>query len=71
MNTASSNKLFQRFMTVRSYLNEKNFKFGVKLVLGLVFIISGISKLFNHDLLVIQLEIFKFLNPVVIEIIAT
>ena len=57
-------------MTVRSYLNEKNFKFAVKIILGLVFIVSGISKLFAHDLLTIQLEGFKFLNPVVIEIIA-
>lgn len=70
MNAASSNKLFQRFITVRSYLNEKNFKFTVKIVLGLVFIVSGISKLFAHDLLVIQLEEFKFLNPIIIEVIA-
>ena len=57
-------------MTIRSYLNEKNFKFAVKIILGLVFIISGISKLFAHDLLTIQLEGFKFLNPIIIEIIA-
>jgi len=57
-------------MTVKSYINEKNFKFAVKIVLGLVFIVSGISKLFAHDLLIIQLEGFKFLNPVAIEIIA-
>jgi len=70
MNAASSNKLTQRFMTIRSYINEKNFKLAVKIVLGLVFIVSGISKLIDPELLTIQLEGFKFLNPFVIEIIA-
>jgi len=70
VNAAKSNKLFQRFVTIRSYINEKNFKFAIKIVLGLVFIVSGISKLFAHDLLIIQLEGFKFLNPIVIEVIA-
>jgi len=70
VNAASSNKLFHRFMTIRSYLNEKNFKLAVKIVLGLVFIVSGISKLIDPELLTIQLEGFKFLNPVTIEVIA-
>ena len=55
---------------LKTYFTEKNIKLVIRFILGGVFIIAGVSKLFDPKLLVAQIVKTGISNPLLLQILA-